>query len=282
MIKCEFIIVYLFAFMGLISCGSVNEQEKNQNNSIANEIVPYEIPEEKNSSISNYASNKYYSAPGIKLKIVESSNEQFAKTFGQRVVGSHENVVFIKNTNKIYKIKHVLFLQPKEIKITQLAGSLGVAPKVYNACVFRDRYIMEMDYAGKSLEVLVDEALRETDYVSLDFKKRLLMKKEELKKVIEKIYGSENKYNLEMVKILRKLIENNIAWFDNNPGNIIPGKPLKLIDFEGAQFEKNPYVALQQTLRTNGQYFESVFNDPNPSDEALEIKKWMMSMGVRY
>lgn len=244
-------------------------------------ITPYEVIEEEGSIISKYTSDQYYASKGIKLKIVDSANEKFGETFGKRVISSHENVIFVNGfSNRIYKIKHINFLNPKEIVISKLAGNLRVAPKIYNVCVFRNKFIMEMDYAGKSLEVLIDEKLINTNFGPLEFKEKLKMHEKYLRKIVKNIY--DNAYNVEVIKCLKKLIKNKIAWIDSNPGNIIPTNPLQLIDFEGAELMKNPRAALRKTLPSNARFFESLFSDNAPTKEVQKLQKWTCkTFGVR-
>ena len=226
------------------------------------------------------------------------------KTIGQKIgEGCFGTIYRVTDSipQRVYKIiPEEAFQNGNEIRITKIAAKTGVTPAFHNAFLVQfkneNRVFLEMAYAGKSLDQLMEEdknnppltqqAEEEEIDLSADYSAIsaiMRIEKASMEAAIDKLYEKREDFYFELFSNLKILAENNISYMDSACGNIIPGngaeKSLQLIDFDSAIFAESQETAAQGTIQSpcNQQHMNDFCKIKNLSDKSQELIKWFKS-----
>lgn len=241
--------------------------------------------------------------------------DKIGKKLAQGDVGTiYEVAGLVLDPKRVFKFVPLTKVKTQdEISIAQIAGEMGIGPKVHAAFVMAQKsgkfVAIEMDRLGRSLrewmEVLEENPnLEEAAKISLPtleeeevYQEEMLQKARteappdspfivvrvpqkkrlDLEKTVEILYGRQEDFFFALFSKLKSLAEKNIAFLDTNFGNIIPnyelGKEMGLIDFDSAVFTKRVSEAAYRILKENP-LFESFSELPDLSQESQELVHW--------
>jgi len=190
-----------------------------------------------------------------------------------------------------------------EITISRLAGELGVAPKIHDAFVLREEdrnfVIIEMDYAGRSINQLMDDMAEvvkpditpmvraeQEMLLTLDIHPKHTViqvkttKRPPIHDAVTMIYDNPEKFYFELFQIIKTLAEENIAYTDTHAGNIIPNHGteggMKLIDFDAARLTDSVEAAKMVVMENfqNIMHLRNYSNLPDLSEKSEELIEW--------
>jgi hypothetical protein len=213
--------------------------------------------------------------------------DKISQTFGAKIAeGDCGSIWQVQKSSpqRVYKVIPAESLQSgDEIRVSKIAGDLGIAPTFYSASVIANQsknYVfVEMDDAGRSLgawteelskhkevEKVSEEApiLTEKERKMQEMLKRLRSKMEEesgfvvrevvkknrvsIEEAVENLYGSQEAFYFQLFSKIRVLAEHQIAYTDSHVGNIMPNhrleKGMQLIDFDGAKITNSTREAI--------------------------------------
>ncbi len=148
-------------------------------------------------------------------------------------------IKFINITNTISNLKYVDFL--KELKMSQIAGSINVGPKIY------DSYVCINDADSTCYGIIYMEFIQGTTLSQYLYKYHSKDKKIKLRKMLE-----EKIVKLHNAGIMHNDLhsDNIMVILDNNEEL----KDVKIIDFGFAQYIKD-YVYLRNHVKLNDELF---------------------------
>ena len=237
------------------------------------------------------------------------------ETFGEQITHGDCGAIFrVKGSAppRVYKVIAANQLKDRdEIRISKIAGDLGVAPAFYSACFGREPsqnlVAIEMDDAGKSLGQWMEDLaetpkpeekppLTEQEKVRQEMLQRLkaemgasagftvteIIKKNRIstEDAINKLYDNPEVFYCELFSRIKTLAENNIAYGDSHVGNIMPNigtsKNLQLIDFDGAEFTDNTKSAVIKSMQSvyNQLHFSNFRALPKLSEQSAQLIQW--------
>lgn len=211
--------------------------------------------------------------------------------------GNFGTIYKVKNSisPRVYKIiPQDKFINGDEIRISKIAGDLGVSPFVYDVFLAseesRNVVVIEMDDAGIGFHQLMNDLddEREIQHIQHDDPetKKILQERKrasqaylkemaaqghrfcEQAKEVKPITFQETLDNLyppnreafyyELFSKIKILAENNIAWRDGNIGNIMPNigaeKGMQLIDFSRSCLKETTQAAALESLKDGYTY----------------------------
>jgi hypothetical protein len=221
----------------------------------------------------------------IELPIVKQND--FLKNLGNKIgQGGFSTIYEVKNKKplRIYKIiSEKNFKNGNEIKISEIAGNLRVAPTFHRAFVVEKFYhnqdpvvVIEMDHAGKTLAKLMEDFYREKNVGIINNGKKRVSQED----AIDKMYEKRETFYYELFEKIKKLAKNNIAYCDIHVGNIIPNynieKDFQLIDFDKAKLMEDVENAVQKALEHPyvSLYFQDFQKLKNLSKQSNDLIKW--------
>jgi len=242
--------------------------------------------------------------PVVNFKLIENTLGPMIK---QGDVGTIYSVKGSKPA-RVYKIIPLnRFKNGDEIRISKIAGDIGVSPAFHGAFVLDNNskfyVVIEMDYAGASLSQWTEKLaenqnteeptpkiiqLSEEEKKLQDFLKTLLADsrypamvaikqkpKLSLEEALEIMYDNPEIFYFELFNNIKKLAESCISYGDTHYGNILPNPKtgMKLIDFDGATLEDTPQAAAQKSLASayNQLHIHSFFKLPNLSPKSKQL-----------
>jgi hypothetical protein len=199
--------------------------------------------------------------------------------------------------NRVFKVLSLGKFFRKEVIIAQKASECKVGPIIHNTfrvqCFDKIKIYIEMDYAGKSLEIHMKELAkspRERD----DEKKQAKELQKEInnkyiteipfEECIERLYIKPEEFYHSLFSKIKTLNLNKISYYDLHEGNIIPNPntdtritDLMLIDFELCRLFSTVHEARQDSLMPPVMVILKNFADlPNLSNESIELLSWFV------
>lgn len=213
---------------------------------------------------------------------------------GEKVTSGNVGTIYqVKDCTppRVYKvIPQNSFENGDEIRISEIAGKIGIAPVFHSAFVVKqndEKYVViEMDDIGKSLgkymedladnnEILDSKVIEEPPLDEKEKAFREMLKKIHaemelqskftvveviqkkrlsIKKAVNKLYGNQESFYLGLFNKIKMLAENKIAYRDSHVGNIMPNKctneSLMLIDFDAARLMMDTQSAAQTAIQS--------------------------------
>lgn len=215
---------------------------------------------------------------------------------------------------RVYKVIPKASLTSQEVHIAQIAGDIGVGPKVHAAFKTAERernYVfIEMDHAGQTLgkhmEDLAPEPQPEPEPEPVVLTPEE-QEREEMIRKIQKKYAAKSKFTIvaiptkarvsiqeaaerlylkqedlyyELFSKIKRLAEENISYGDCHVGNILPNpgteKGMQLIDFDGAQIMGSTKEAASKSMQSayTGLLFGQFLQISDLSDRSRELIQW--------
>lgn len=214
-------------------------------------------------------------------------------TIGKKLAqGGFGTIYAVRDSDpmRVYKIIFTgQFKNGDEIRITEIAGKLGVGPAFHGAYLVQQPenafVAVEMDHAGHSLgcwsEELAEkeeasekleesEPLSDKEQAMQEMMEKMKTEMEascgfkvissrevrrvSLEEVLEALDKTPEEFYIELFSTIQLLAANKIAYLDTNWGNIIPKSRLtgrvQLIDFDQALLMKTPEAAAAKAVRS--------------------------------
>lgn len=205
---------------------------------------------------------------------------EFLATLGEKVAEGDCGTIFQvkEQPNRHYKlIPAGKFQNGDEVRISEIAGRVGVAPAYYGAFTVNPRnqrlVVIEMEHGGKTLGNWMEDLYVEPERVEEDakaenalppevqaiieeikaksrFQVTVIEKKPRttVEEAIDQMYARPEQFYIDLFSHLKTLAENRIAYGDIHVGNILPKPVMRLIDFDGASIEASVSAAARKTL----------------------------------
>lgn len=254
----------------------------------------------------------------IEIPII--SIDHFRETLGSLIAqGDCCQIRKVKGAEgkRVYKvIPFKNFTNGDEIRISEIASNLGVAPQFHQAFSFKSNHaqyvVIEMDYGGRSLGQHMEDVGSKIMASQTDFEEerdplahlpqevRELVKKMQandryqtievkrshkasIQETLKKIYsGAPETFYFQLFLRIKTLAEAKISYRDTHAGNIIPNPQeengLKLIDFDKASLEVSVADAKAKSLSHYTTIFLKQFEAlPDLSPESQKLISWWRS-----
>jgi len=234
------------------------------------------------------------------------------KTFGPKIAHGDVGTIYEVKASippRVYKaIPFKSFKNGDEVRISRIAGEIGIAPTYYNAFVVEQRskfVVIEMDRIDKTLggymeefaPQLPDEPERRQEQVIDPAVKALLdrYKSEQeyqvleviqkpnrvsIEEALERLYEKPEDFYFHLFSRIKELAERCISYGDTHVGNIIPlqNKTIQLIDFDGAKLMQSVDQAKADAINStyNILHMMKYQKLPSLSQESLNIINWFI------
>ncbi len=246
-----------------------------------------------------------------------------ARTIGQKIGQGGNGVVYTVNGSmpqRVYKvIPRDQLARGNQIRISEIAARLGVAPVFHGACLVsqgKDQFVfIEMDHAGKSLFRWMEDLAEEPDLSKAALieesssqrarnkaMKELLEKKDDesgiivvaldqtasvsMEAAVDKLYKSREEFFFGLFSALKKLAENKIVYTDTNCANLMPDleNGLKLIDFDSATLVGSSSEAVAKMMQAmyNQLHFKDFCALKDLSAKSQELIKWFEGLEFEW
>lgn len=212
-----------------------------------------------------------------KIAVPVISIDKLRTTLGPLLTNGDGGMIYdIKGSSppRVYKIfREEKLTDGDEIRISEIAGRLGVGPTFYGAFSVqngdKNLVVFEMDHVGKSLGEQMGNFAPPTGGDD----------RPPMEVSVEKLYGSSEAFYCALFRKIVLLADHNIAHRDGNVGNIIPKlegekKDLMLIDYGGALLADKPKAALHASIDDEtyyGFFYKRFQSLPNKSEEGTRL-----------